>query len=131
MVYKIQGDFNDDNFEKIITKLAQKCIFIYVIDTMYVSLKSIDYLDGGDAFIKSVFKPVKSFLITKINEKNILKEDFVTGNWCKDQFVRLEKQLYEKNEQDKLKATWQAMDKMEEELEKIKLQKNFERKEDN
>lgn len=130
MVYKIQGDFNENNFEKILSKLAQKCIFIYVTDTMYVSLKSIEYLDDSDTFIKSVFKPARSFLITKINEQNILKEDFVSGSWCKDQFVRLEKQLYEKNEQEKLQATWQAMDRMESELEKLKAEKEIERKED-
>ena len=129
MVYKVQGDFNGDNFDKIITKLTPKCIFIYTNDTMYVSLKSIDYLNEGDKFIKSAFKPVKSFLITKINEQNILKEDFVAGNWCKDQFVRLEKQLYEKNKQEKLQATWKAMDKLEDELDILMLNKSG-RKED-
>ena len=116
MIYKVIGNFTDENFEKIIIKISSKFKFMYCNDTLYVSMKSVDSLIEDKQFLYKVFRPAKNFFITEITEQTILKEDDVIGEWCKDNFVLLEKQRYEKEQQAKLKKTWIAMDNMEQQL---------------
>lgn len=124
MIYKIIGNFTDENFEKIIAKVSSRFKFMYCNDTLYVSMKNIDSLSEDKAFLYKIFKPAKDFFIVEITEQNILKEDEIVGEWCKDNFVWLEKQRFEKEQQIKLKATWIAMDNMEMQLKSELLKKN-------
>lgn len=124
MIYKIIGNFTDENFEKIIAKVSSKFKFMYCNDTLYVSMKNIDFLNEDKAFLYKIFRPAKDFFIVEITEQNILKEDEIVGEWCKDNFVLLEKQKFEKEQQAKLKNTWVAMDNMEMQLKSELLKKN-------
>lgn len=124
MIYKIVGNFTDENFEKIISKISLKFNFMYCDDTLYVSMKSVDSIEEDRLFLYKVFKPAKDFFIVKITEQTILKESEMIGEWCKDNFVLLEKQRYEKEQQAKLKKTWIAMDNMELQLKSELLKKN-------
>lgn len=113
MIYKIIGNFTNENFDRIIEKLSLKFKFIYCNNTLYASIKNIDIIEEGKEFLHKIFKPAKDFFITEITEKSILKEDDVIIEWCKNNFVSLEKQKFEKEQQQKLKNTWIAMDNME------------------
>lgn len=124
MIYKIIGNFTDENFEKIIFKVSSKFKFMYCNDTLYVSIKSIDSIEEDKAFLYKIFKPARDFFIVEITEQTILKEDEVIGEWCKDNFVFLEKQKFEQEQQAKLKKTWVAMDNMELQLKSELLKKN-------
>ena len=124
MIYKIIGNFTDENFERIITKVSSKFKFMYCNDTLYVSMKSVDSLSEDKEFLYKIFKPARDFFIVEITEQNILKEDEVVGEWCKDNLVLLEKQRFEKEQQVKLKKTWIAMDNMEIQLKSELLKKN-------
>lgn len=124
MVYKIIGNFTNENFEKIISKVSSKFKFMYYNDTLYVSMKLVDSLKEDKEFLYRIFKPAKDFFIVEINEQNILKEEDIIGEWCKDNLVSLEKQKFEKDEQNKLKKTWLAMDNMELQLKSELMKKN-------
>ena len=41
MIFKIQGDFNEDNFSKILSKLCKYFKFIYTNNTLYIALSDI------------------------------------------------------------------------------------------
>ena len=41
MIFKIQGDFNEDNFSKILNKLCKYFKFIYTNGTLYIALGDI------------------------------------------------------------------------------------------
>lgn len=124
MIYKIIGNFTDENFDRIISKISSRFKFMYCNDTLYVSMKSIDSLSEDKEFLYKIFRPARDFFIVEITEKTILKEDEVIGEWCKDNFVLLEKQKFEKEQQAKLKKTWIAMDNMELQLKSELLKKN-------
>lgn len=124
MIYKIVGNFTDENFDRIISKVSSRFKFMYCNDTLYVSMKSIDSLSEDKEFLYKIFRPARDFFVIEITEQTILKEDEVVGEWCKDNFVLLEKQKFEKEQQVKLRKTWVAMDNMELQLKSELLKKN-------
>ena len=124
MIYKIIGNFKDENFDRIIAKVSSRFKFMYCNDTLYVSMKNVDCLSEDKDFLYRIFKPARDFFIIEITEQSILKEDEVIGEWCKDNFVLLEKQRFEKEQQLKLQKTWLAMDNMENQLKSELLKKN-------
>lgn len=117
MVYKIIGNF-DDTFGTKLEKLSKKCICIYRNEALFVAPKDVQDVNNIEDFFKKIFKPQKNYFITKIDQNNIMREEQVVRQWCLDSFVRLETQLYEINEQAKLKQLWADMDVMEEKLQK-------------
>lgn len=96
MVYKVIGNFTDENFEKIIRKISESFKFIYYKDTLYLALKSYDSFEGHELVINKSFRPVRDFLVRKIDESNILKEPEIISDWCKDNYVKLEQQRFER-----------------------------------
>lgn len=118
MVFKIQGDFGMSDFVNMLTKLGQYFKFIYTNDNLYIALKDIKEKDNAKIIMNKVFKPIKNYYIKEINETNIMKEDPIVIEWCRDNFVALDKQRYEIEQQDKLHNAWKAMDNMEEILKK-------------
>lgn len=118
MIFKIQGDFGMSDFVNMLTKLGQYFKFIYTNDNLYIALKDIKEKDNAKIIMNKVFKPIKNYYIKEINETNIMKEDPIVIEWCRDNFVALDKQRYEIEQQDKLHNAWKAMDNMEEILKK-------------
>lgn len=113
MVYKIMGNFNSDNFESILNKIKQYFKFMYKNEALYIAL--IDYSKKEDASVcmKKAFRPVRDFYIKEISEKNIMDEETVIIEWCRDNLVLLDRQRYEIREQEKLKQTMCALDNLE------------------
>ena len=118
MIFKIQGDFNEDNFSKILNKLCQYFKFIYTNQTLYIALSDIKNKQEASALMSKTFRPVRSYYIKEINEKNIMNEEQSIMEWCRDNFVALDRQRYEIEQQDKLQNAWKALDNMEDILKK-------------
>lgn len=118
MIFKIQGDFNEDNFSKILGKLCKYFKFIYTNNTLYVALSDIKNKQDASALMSKTFRPVKSYYIKEINEKNIMSEEQSIMEWCRDNFVALDRQRYEIEQQDKLQNAWKALNNMEDILKK-------------
>ena len=113
MIVKIQGDFNEDNFSKILNKLCKYSKFIYTNGTLYIALGDIKNKQEASALMSKTFRPVRSYYIKEINEKNIMNEEQSIMEWCRDNFVALDRQRYEIEQQDKLQNAWKALDNME------------------
>ena len=113
MIFKIQGDFNEDNFSKILNKLCKYFKFIYTNQTLYIALSDIKNKQEASNLMSKTFRPVRSYYIKEINEKNIMNAEQSIMEWCRDNFVALDKQRYEIEQQDKLQNAWKALDNME------------------
>ena len=113
MIFKIQGDFNEDNFSKILNKLCKYFKFIYTNQTLYIALGDIKNKQEASVLMSKTFRPVRSYYIKEINEKNIMNEEQSIMEWCRDNFVALDRQRYEIEQQDKLQNAWKALDNME------------------
>ena len=113
MIFKIQGDFNEDNFSKILNKLCKYFKFIYTNQTLYIALSDIKNKQEASNLMSKTFRPVRSYYIKEINEKNIMNEEQSVMEWCRDNFVALDRQRYEIEQQDKLQNAWKALDNME------------------
>ena len=129
MIFKIQGDFNEDNFSKILNKLCKYFKFVYTNGTLYIALGDIKNKQEALALMSKTFRPIRSYYIKEINEKNIMNEEQSIMEWCRDNFVALDRQKYEIEQQDKLQNAWEALDNMEEMLKKQML--NNKEKKDN
>lgn len=127
MIFKIQGDFNEDNFSKILNKLCKYFKFVYTNQTLYIALNRIENKQEASDLMCKIFRPVRSYYIKEINEKNIMNEEQSIVEWCRDNFVALDRQRYEIEQQDKLQKAWKALDNMEDILKNQMLQKNEEK----
>ena len=123
MIFKIQGDFNEDNFSKILNKLCKYFKFIYTNGTLYIALGDVKNKQEASILMSKTFRPTRSYYINEINEKNIMNEEQSVMEWCRDNFVALDRQRYEIEQQDKLQNAWKALDNMEVVLKK-KLEEN-------
>ena len=113
MIFKIQGDFNEDNFFKLFIKLCKYFKFIYTNGTLYIALGDVKNKQEASVLMSKTFRPVRSYYIKEINEKNIMNEEQSIMEWCRDNFVALDRQRYEIEQQDKLQNAWKALDNME------------------
>ena len=113
MIFKIQGDFNEENFSKILNKLSIYFKFIYTNNTLYIALNDIKKKQEASDIMNKVFRPIRSYYIKEVNEKNIMNEEQSVMEWCRDNLVALDRQRYEIEQQDKLQNAWKALDNME------------------
>ena len=118
MIYRITGEFSTDNFNMFINKINKNFKFIYKNNNLYISLINYEFSlnKNLEKYLKNIFKPNKDFLIKEIDENNLSKYDQDIIDWCRDNFVELDKQKYQLEQQEKLKATMKALDIIEEKL---------------
>lgn len=129
LVYKIIGNFNqDERLVKIFDKIKEYFYFVYADATLYVSV--INYSDREKAMdvLKKTLKPAKDYFTIEITEENLGKESPFYMDWCKDNLVRIDRQRYEIENQEKLKMAMKAIDIFEEKMQES-LKEN-DRKED-
>lgn len=144
MVYKLMGEIPNENRNIFINKIKENFKYIYKNGIFYIALlnyqKSFD-LCGGikgndrydktktsenvDTWLSCLFHDYckDSMIKIKITENNIMNEDADIKDWLRDNLVALDKQRYEFEQQEKLKATWKAMDYMEQFLYEEKVNK--------
>ena len=67
MIYKIIGNFTDENFDKIIEKVASRFKFMYCNDTLYISMKSIDSIGEDREFLYKIF----DFYLLKLSHERL------------------------------------------------------------
>lgn len=144
MVYKLMGEILSENRSIFINKLKENFKYIYKNGIFYIAL--LDYqksfelcggIKGNDRYDKvKTNENVNvwidclihdycngSMIKIKITENNIMNEDDDVKEWLRDNLVSLDKQRYEFEQQEKLKATWKAMDYMEQFLYEEKVKK--------
>lgn len=127
MVYKIQGNFNEDNFEGIFKKLGPHFKLMYKYNTLFAALIDYNFVNKSESYLRNALRPSKDFYISEINEKNIMREEQSIIQWCRDNLVNLDRQRYEKEEQARLKEVMKAMDNMEVILQEQMINKSIEK----
>ena len=127
MVYKIQGNFNEDNFESIFKKLGPHFKLMYKYNTLFAALIDYNFVNKSESYLRNALRPSKDFYISEINEKNIMREEQSIIQWCRDNLVSLDRQKYEKEEQARLKEVMKAMDNMEAILQEQMISKSIEK----
>ena len=113
MIFKIVGNFDEVDFEKLLSKLSTIFEFIYCDESLFIALRKWTDHELIEKTLKSVFRPAKFFVIKEINENNLGKENPTIIKWCRDNFVDLDKQRFEIEQQERLKATMSALDECE------------------
>lgn len=113
MVYKVQGDFSSCNFIDLFQRLGKNFKIIYKNGSMYISSKKYDKNFKEDNYLKKFFRSYNDLIYFQVNETNIMREEEEIRNWCRDNLVRLDRERYEIENQDKLKEVMTNLDKME------------------
>ena len=120
MVYKVMGEFQKGDFTEKINKLLNKYKFIYKDGVLFLALQK--YMPGKTKQeteqeclreLRGIFIPETDFWVSQLDETNLGREEQSVRDWCRDRLVDLDRQRYEVEQQEKLRATWMAMDKME------------------
>ena len=114
MVYKILTDF-EEGLDNIIKELSSDFMVLFYRNAIYIAKK------GGRASKQEVDKDLKriikaTFYCQELNENNLKYEPLKAMEWCKEQFVRIETQLFEKEKQEELQAMWNFVKAVDNEL---------------
>ena len=113
MVYKIQGNFNENNFNTILEKIKKFYLFIFSNGNLYVALNDYNLNNQAYKELTKALKPKNEFLVLKIDEKNIMNEAPDIKDWLRNNLVRLDRQKFEAENQEKLKAYNSVLDEFE------------------
>lgn len=117
LVYKIIGNFNqDERLVKIFDKIKEYFYFVYADEVLYIAIA--DYIKKEQALevLKKTLKPAKDYFTIEITEDNLGKETPFYQDWCKENLVRIDRQRYEIENQEKLKMAMKAIGIFEEKM---------------
>jgi len=115
-IYKIVGNFTDDNIQKILKKTSNDFVSIYIDKILFLSLKTITKEEECKKVLDKVFRPIRDFYIEEINETNVNTLSPFIKEWCLNNFVRLDTEKYESEHQEELINIWKSLDEFEEKL---------------
>ena len=71
MIYKILGDINEKNFDKIISNISKYYKFLFFRLGLYIALINFEQKDEAQNLMKKTFRPIKDFYIQEITENNL------------------------------------------------------------
>ena len=114
MVYKILTDF-EEGLDNIIKELSLEFMVLFYRNAIYIAKKE------GRASKQEVDKDLKriikaTFYCQELNENNLKYEPLKAMEWCKEQFIRIETQLFEREKQEELQAMWNFVKAVDNEL---------------
>lgn len=122
MIYKVQSA-KEYNVLQIINKLQDNFDMIYYNNTLYVAIKNISEEENCEQLLKKYFKPNKFFLFIKIDENNLKNENQIIVEWCKNIFIKIDTQRFEKENQEKMREYLKSIEKLDEVLKQEELKK--------
>lgn len=71
MIYKILGDINEKNFDKIVSNISKYYKFLFFRQGLYIALINFEQKDEAQNLMKKTFRPIKDFYIQEITENNL------------------------------------------------------------
>ncbi len=129
LVYKTIGNFSqDERLVKMLDKLKKDFYFVYADGVLYTAVADYMNREAALELLKKTLKPAKDYFTVEITEENLGKESPFYMDWCKDNLVRIDRQRYEIENQEKLKMAMKAIDIFEEKMQESL--KETDRKED-
>lgn len=138
MVYKVSGNFTNENLNEFINKLKKRYTIVLREESMYLALNSysaeVDFDDRNDlGTIQScevtqdrltnelknkVFIPLGDFFVKDLTKKtSIEREDEFIQTWCKEHINRLAREIVEVENQVQLRTMMNCVNSLEIELE--------------
>lgn len=102
MIFKIQSNIFQTNLNTILNKAKKDFDILYSENNLFLSIKNYSNKGNAKILVKKIFKPAKDYLITEIDENNLMYESQEIKEWCRDKFLALEYQELEEKEQEKL-----------------------------
>ena len=133
MVYKVSGDFTDENLQDFINKLKYQYKVMYHSGTLYLALKDYqnevqnnETLDEINTRLSyqlrtKIFLPQEDFWVktlTDLNTSTISYENNFVKGWIEENLVRLDRERLEVEKQKQLQQVWYGLDILEKEIEK-------------
>lgn len=118
-IFKVVGNFPDDKFDKMLATLEKHFSFMYLDETLFLSLNDYRDEDNVGDILKSVFKPAKDYYIQTITYDSVHALSPIVKEWCLNNFAKLNMQSVEDEEQDKLQMRMQALKLTEERLKEL------------
>ena len=112
----------------MLDKLKKDFYFVYADGVLYTAVADYTKREAALELLKKTLKPAKDYFTVEITEENLGKESPFYQDWCKDNLVRIDRQRYEIENQEKLKMAMKAIDIFEEKMQES-LKEN-DRKED-
>lgn len=109
MIFKIQSNIFQTSLSSILDKAQINFDILYDGRSLFLSIKKYKDKDKSESLVKKICKPSKDFLITEINENNLLYESQEVKEWCRNKFVALEYQELEDKEQKKLQYLYKFL----------------------
>lgn len=98
MVKKIQGNFDVDNFEIILSKLGKFFDILYSEGSLYIALRDYSNKDIENTEIKKYLKPARNFVVKEIVPDTLVQESQMVQDWCREKAVKIERQKYEEEQ---------------------------------
>ena len=107
MIFKINSDFTDIN---VFLKQFENDNIFFLNNAMYVSCG-----------IDTTFKEVKELVgtqgfVTIVTPESLMVESMQVQQWCKDEFVKQDRQQYERDKQEHLQYIMSQLDSIEQEF---------------
>lgn len=117
MIYKMEGQFVEDNLSEIIEKLKDYFNFRYSNGTLYCAIKDYQKREDGKKKIKEDFYLVfQAKNICEMTIENMAFENCDAVEWIKAHFIRLDEQRFEYENQQKLLQCKKFLDELEKNL---------------
>ena len=88
-----------------------------------MAIKNISEEENCEQLLKKYFKPNKIFLFIKIDENNLKNENQIIVEWCKNIFIKIDTQRFEKENQEKMREYLKSIEKLDEVLKQEELKK--------
>lgn len=107
MIFKINSDFTDIN------------IFLeqFKNDNIYFSNNAMYVSCGIDMTLEEMRKLVGTQgFVTTVTPESLMVESMQIQQWCKDEFVKQDRQRYERDKQDHLQYIMSQLDSIEQEF---------------
>lgn len=142
MVYRITGEYTDENLTEIIDELKQKYRILFRDGNLYIALSSYrneiekwremnesEGYENVEEVEKRLKQEIKDILRdidpvngdnfwvkSLVNQESIKKEDEFVQDWVRNNNVKIEKERFEIERQEELWNAWNGLDELEREL---------------
>lgn len=127
MIYKVSGEFTNENLTNFINKLKERFKVLYQNENIYLAIKDYNQeiklyktLEEVNRNIKDylktkIFIPMGDFFVKDLSNSQIgsLGENDFVKTWIQENLIRIEKQRLENEKQKELINVWNGLDTLE------------------
>ena len=110
MIYKVSGEFTNENLTNFINKLKERFKVLYQNENIYLAIKDYNQEIKLYKTLEEVNRNIKDLSNSQIG--SLGENDFVK-TWIQENLIRIEKQRLENEKQKELTNVWNGLDTLE------------------